>query len=183
MKSSYPAATLAAFLLAGAPSSAVLAHVTLEYQVASAGQSYKATFRVGHGCGASPTRQVSVAIPAGVQAAKPMPKPGWSVEVQRDKLAQPYSSHGRQVTEDVARITWTAMTPQDRLAPDHYDEFVLVARAPAQPGPLYWPVSQVCEQGRLDWTEVPRPGQPLSQLKSPAAYLEVMPAGPAGNHH
>ena len=183
MKSISPAAVLAAFVLAAMPSSVVHAHVTLEYQVASAGLPYKATFRVGHGCGASPTRQLSVAIPAGVQGAKPMAKPGWSIEVQRDKLAQPYSSHGRQVTEDVVRITWTAVTPKDHLAADHYDEFVLVARAPAEPGPVYWPVSQVCEQGRLDWTEVPRPGQSPSQLNSPAAYLEVMPDGRAGHHH
>ena len=32
------------------------AHTVLEYQVATAGQSYKATFKVGHGCGNSPTR-------------------------------------------------------------------------------------------------------------------------------
>ena len=49
------------------------AHTVLEYQVATAGQSYKATFKVGHGCGASPTRQIVVDIPAGVQGAKPMP--------------------------------------------------------------------------------------------------------------
>lgn len=183
MKSISPAAVLAAFVLAAVPSSFVHAHVTLEYQVASAGQPYKATFRVGHGCAGSPTRQLSVAIPAGVRGAKPMVKPGWNIEVQRDTLARPYSSHGRQVTEDVVRITWTAATPKDHLGADHYDEFVLVARAPTEPGPVYWLVSQICEQGRLDWTEVPRPGQSLSQLKLPAAYLEVMPAGPAGHHH
>ena len=37
------------------------AHVVLEYQVAPAGASYKAAFKVGHGCGTSPTRQVVVA--------------------------------------------------------------------------------------------------------------------------
>ena len=62
------------------------AHTVLEYQVATAGQSYKATFKVGHGCGASPTREIVVDIPAGVQGAKPMPKPGWRLEVVREKL-------------------------------------------------------------------------------------------------
>src|SRR4051812_26436383 len=75
------------------------AHVVLEYQVAPAGASYKATFKVGHGCGASPTREVSVDIPAGVRGARPMPKPGWSLDIRREKLAQPYGSHGREVTE------------------------------------------------------------------------------------
>src|SRR6476660_1333696 len=85
----------------------VFAHVVLEYQVAPAATSYKATFKVGHGCAASPTRQVVVDIPAGMRGARPMPKPGWALDVQRDKLAQPYTSHGRSITEDVVRITWT----------------------------------------------------------------------------
>ena len=54
------------------------AHVVLEYQVANAGSYYKATFKVGHGCGTSPVKQIVVTIPAGVQGAKPMPKAGWT---------------------------------------------------------------------------------------------------------
>ena len=160
------------------------AHTVLEYPVASAGQSYKATFKVGHGCGASPTRQIVVDIPAGVQGAKPMPKAGWLLEVTREKLAQPYTSHGRTITEDVRRIRWTAKTPDDMLPNGHYDEFVLVGTLPSQAGMVYWPVQQICEQGRHDWTELPKPGQQLSDLKSPAAALEVMPrAGAAAHAH
>ena len=160
------------------------AHVVLEYQVAPAGSSYKATFKVGHGCGASPTRQIVVDVPAGMRGARPMPKPGWALDVQRDKLAQPYNSHGRSVTEDVVRVTWTARTPQDMLQSAHYDEFVLVAQAPDQAGTVYWPVRQVCVEGANDWTEVPAPGQKLSDLKSPAAALEILPAaGGAGHSH
>jgi len=158
------------------------AHTVLEYQVATAGQSYKATFKVGHGCGASPTRQIVVDIPAGVQGAKPMPKAGWRLEVTREKLAQPYTSHGRTITEDVTRISWTAKTADDMLPNGHYDEFVLVGTLPAQAGVMYWPVQQICELGRQDWTEVPRPEQKLSDLKSPAAVLEVMPSAGAAAH-
>lgn len=152
---------------------AAQAHVTLEYEVAPAGSSYKAAFRVGHGCGASPTREVAVAIPEGVRAPKPMVKPGWAIELQR-----------KPGSDEVTRVTWRAKTPQDALPSTHYDEFVLVARMPQQPGPLYWPVSQVCEEGRHDWTEIPRPGQKLHDLKSPAAVLEILPAaGGAGHAH
>jgi len=147
------------------------AHITLEYQVAPAGASYKGSFRVGHGCGASPTRQVIVQVPAGVKGARPMPKPGWTIALQKDGA-------------DTSRITWTAKTRDDVLPSSHYDEFVLVAQMPTKAGPLYWPVSQVCEEGRNDWTDIPRAGQPMSELKSPAAYLEVLPAdGPRGGHH
>lgn len=159
-----------------------LAHPVLEYQVAAAGQNYKATFKIGHGCGISPTRQIVVDIPAGVQGAKPMPKAGWRLEVNREKLAQTYVSHGRTVTEDVTRIRWTAQSPEDMLPSGHYDEFVLVGTLPDQPGALYWPVQQICEQGRQDWTEVPKPGQKLSDLKLPAALLEIMPSAGAAPH-
>lgn len=169
---------LAAGLVAGAAHS----HVVLEYQVAPAATSYKATFKVGHGCDRSPTRQVSVAIPAGVLFTRPMPKAGWSLEIQRGTLPAPVSNHGRSVTEDVVRVTWTARTPADMLPADQYDEFVLVARTPEKPGSVYWPVSQVCETGRSDWTEVPKAGQKLSDLKSPAALLEILPAAGGGEH-
>jgi uncharacterized protein YcnI len=148
---------------------ATQAHVTLEYQVAHAGSGYKASFKVGHGCGAFGTRQLVVDIPAGVRSAHPMPKPGWQLAIE-------------QAAGDVARVTWTARSGDAVLASAHYDEFVLVARMPDQAGTLYWPVRQVCEEGRADWVDIPAPGQKLSDLKAPAALLEVLPAGGAGGH-
>ena len=159
------------------------AHVVLEYQVAPAGSTYKASFKVSHGCGASPTRQISVDIPTGVRGARPMPKPGWTLDVQREKLGRPVTSHGRTITEDVVRVTWTARTPADMLASAHYDEFVLSAGMPQDAGAIYWPVRQLCEEGRNDWVEVPAAGQKLSDLKSPAALLEILPAGAAAGHN
>lgn len=145
--------------------SAAHAHVTLEYQVAPANSYYKATFKVGHGCSGSATRQIVVQLPEGVPQARPMPKAGWTVAVE-----------GTQ-------ISWTARTAADQLPDAFYDEFALQARLPAQAGPLYWRVSQICEHGRIDWTEVPRTGQKLSDLKTPAALLDVLPAGGGGHHH
>lgn len=158
------------------------AHVVLDYQAAPAGSSYRATFKVGHGCGESATRQIVVEIPAGVRSAHPMPKAGWQLAVEHGPLAQPEASPARTVSTDVVRVTWTARSREDMLASAHYDEFVLQARLPAQAGALYWPVRQVCESGQADWTEVPRPGQKLSDLKAPAALLEVLPASGAGGH-
>ena len=63
------------------------------------------------------------------------------------------------------------------------DEFVLVATAPEQAGTVYWPVRQVCAEGRNDWVEVPQAGQKLSDLKSPAAALEILPSGGAAAHN
>lgn len=170
------AALLAAALFAGPAA----AHITLEYQVANASSYYKANFRVGHGCGSSAIKQIVVNIPAGVQGAKPMPKAGWAVEITSAPLAQPYLDHGRTVTEDVTRLTWTAKTPADVLPHGFYDEFALQAKLGPQVGPLYWSVSQICEQGRMDWNQTPQAGQKLSDLPLPAALLDVLPA--AGGH-
>lgn len=149
---------------------AAQAHVVLEYQVAPANASYKATFKVGHGCDKSPTRQVSVDVPAAMRSPRPMPKPGWTLDVKGGGDAP-------------VTITWTAKTDADKLPGHFYDEFVVVARTPEQTGPVYWPVRQVCDEGRHDWVEVPRPGQKLPDLKSPAALLEVLPASGGGHHH
>jgi uncharacterized protein YcnI len=156
------------------------AHITLEYQVANAGSGYKATFRVGHGCGESPTREIAVTLPSGVQGAKPMPKAGWTIAIERETPAEPRTDHSKRTTEEVRRIRWTANTSADALPNAHYDEFVLQARLPAQAGALYWPVAQVCEQGRVDWAELPGAGRKPDELKYPAPMLELMPA--AGGH-
>jgi uncharacterized protein YcnI len=152
------------------------AHITLEHQTAHAGSYYKANFRVGHGCGASPIRQIVVHIPEGVQGARPMPKPGWDLSIDR---ARPASAAGQAV----ARISWTARTEADRLSSEHYDEFALLAKLPSRSGPLYWSVSQICVDGRIDWSEVPQPGQSLRSLERPAALLDLLPGGHSAHAH
>ena len=109
-----------------------------------------------------------------------MPKAGWAIEIIRDKLVLAYVDHGRSITGDVSRITWTAKTLEDYLPNTHYDEFVRHAKLPATEGTLHWPVSQVCAEGRMDWVELPRPGQPAAELKAPAPALALLPA--AGGH-
>lgn len=176
-------AAAALLISAGGLFSSASAHVVLEYQVAPANASYKATLKVGHGCAGSPTRQIAVDIPVGMRGARPMPKPGWRLEVQREKLVEPYTSHGRSIAEDVVRVTWTAKTPEDMLPNAHYDEFVLMATTPDKAGTVYWPVRQACAEGRNDWVEVPGPGQAATALKSPAAALEILPSGGAAAHN
>ena len=42
---------------------------------------------------------------------------------------------------------------------------------------------QACAEGRNDWVEVPKAGQKMSDLKSPAAALEILPGAGAGAHN
>ena len=161
----------------------VWAHVSLEWPAAFAGSGYKASFQIGHGCDGSPTREVSVEIPAGVRGVKPMPRPGWSLSIERAPLPQPETSHGRTVTDEVSRVTWTAIAPQDMLLDAHYGEFVLRATLPRREGALYWPVRQACAQGRHDWVQRPGSGGDARGLTSPAPRLDLMPAAGGAHAH
>lgn len=177
--------TLIRYFSAGALALALMpvsAHVVLEDQAALAGSSYRAAFRVGHGCNGSPTTAIRVLLPAGVRGAKPMPKAGWTLTTRRAALAQPYSSHGKTISEDVVEVSWTASSPAYALQDDWYDEFVLRASLPEQAGPLWFRVEQLCAAGRLDWAEIPAEGSSTRGLKAPAVLLEVLPSGPTGGH-
>lgn len=155
------AAVLATLALAGGAH----AHITLEQKSAPAGSTYKAVFRVGHGCAGSATRAIVVHVPAGVQHAQPMPKAGWTVEVQPAGGAP-------------TQIAWRGGPLPDA----HYDEFVLRAKLPAQAGPLWWRVQQQCENGENDWANIPANGTDTRGVKSPAALLNVLPVdAPAGD--
>jgi uncharacterized protein YcnI len=173
--------TLAA-LIAGLSLASAQAHVVLEEPAALAGSSYRAAFRVGHGCAGSPTTGIRVFIPAGVRGAKPMPKAGWTLTTQRAALAQPYDNHGKTVREDVVEISWTVQNPAQALPDDWYDEFVLRATLPAQAGALWFRVLQTCASGQLDWADVPAQGTSTRGMKTPAALLEVLPSGGASAH-
>ena len=178
MRFSYLQASVLALLgLAAAPS---FAHIVLAEPVALAQTSYRATLRVGHGCAGSPTVALKVVVPEGMAGAQPMPKPGWTLAIQKARLEKPYDDHGKPVTEDVREITWTASSPEYWLADAHYDEFVLRGRLRGEAGPMWFKLQQTCQKGRNDWVQTPVSGTSTKGLEMPAALLEVIPSGPAG---
>jgi uncharacterized protein YcnI len=150
-----------------------LAHVTLEKSEAKPGAPYKAVFKVPHGCEGSATVKISVAIPEGVIAVKPMPKPGWQIEIEKGTYAASYGFyHGAKLAEGAKRITWSG----GPLPDDYYDEFVLSTFIAKEltPGTLYFPVDQSCETGRIAWSEIPAAGQSSHDLKAPAPGLVLL---------
>src|SRR5438552_19153520 len=82
------------------------AHVTLENQDAKVGASYKAVFRVPHGCDGTATTAIRVKIPEGVIGVKPMPKPGWTLTTITGKYPIAYDHFHRQATEGVTELGW-----------------------------------------------------------------------------
>ncbi len=159
------------------------AHIVLAEPAALANTSYRATFRVGHGCDGAPTTAIRVTIPAGFKGAKPMPKAGWIVSTRSSKLDKPYDDHGRAVTEDVSEISWTAASKIDVLPDAFYDEFVLRGGLPSAAGAMWFKVLQTCDKGSIHWAEVPASGVSTRGIKWPAALLEIIPSENAAHQH
>jgi len=176
---------LACSLLAAATSAR--SHVVLDQPAAAAGSGYRAVFKVTHGCDGLPTVGITVMIPAGVQGAKPMPKPGWALSVRKEPLATPYTSHGKRVDSDVREVSWTASNNESALPDAHFDEFILRATLPSTPGPLWFKVAQICRDAgkevRREWAQMPKDGNDTKGLSSPAVRLQVEPAAKGHAHH
>ena len=158
------------------------AHVSLEKREAPVGSSYKAVFKVPHGCEGSATTAVSVEVPEGIIGVKPMPKAGWTIAIERGAYKNAYAYyHGSTLTEGVRRVTWTG----GPLADEHYDEFVFsgfVAGELEAGASIPFPVTQTCEKGEVKWVEVAGPGLDPHDLKAPAPVLKLV-AGQAVAHH
>lgn len=158
------------------------AHVVLEAKQAAVGTAYKAVFSVPHGCEGSPTTEVSVAIPEGVIAVKPMPKPGWKLSLQKGAYARSYAFyHGETKSEGVKQVTWSG----GELPDDYFDQFVLstfIAGELAPGSKLAFPVTQKCASGELRWHEVAAAGQDAHSLEHPAPQLQLV-AGDGDDHH
>jgi uncharacterized protein YcnI len=153
-------------------SSAALAHVTLERKEAPVGASYKAVLRVPHGCDGSATQTLRVRIPDGYLNVKPMPKPGWKLEVKRGTYVKPATLAGTNVSEGVTEVDWSG----GNLPDAYYDEFVLTGTiGDLPPGQMmYFPVVQECEKGVHRWIEIPAANTDR-EPPEPAPALKLLP--------
>ena len=152
----------------------VAAHTVAEPNEGIAGASLRTAFRVTHGCKGSPTLAVTIRMPEGVLSAKPMPKPGWKVEVKTRALDKPVASaHGFMIREAVTEVSWSG----GRLENAEFDEFALLLGLPDRAGEtLYFPTVQTCEKGANNWIGIPVAGQAWHDLPEPAPFIKLSPA-------
>jgi periplasmic copper chaperone A len=150
------------------------AHVALEAKQAQLGAGYKAVFGVPHGCEGQPTTEVSIDIPEGIIGVKPMPKPGWTLALQKGPYARTYKfHHGETKSEGVKRVTWSGGSLPDEF----FDQFVLstFVAGELEPGAtIYFPVTQKCASVEQRWSEVPAEGQDAHSLAHPAPQLMLV---------
>jgi len=158
-------------------SSSVHAHAVLVDPTAQAGSNYKGAIRIGHGCEGAATTGIRIFIPAGFEGAKPQPKSGWNVSSKKAKLAQPYVSHGKTITEDVVELEWKANTKEAALPDGSFDEFAFMSKLPEKTGAVWLRVLQTCEKGQNDWAEIPAAGTSTKGMKMPAALLTIKTEG------
>ncbi|MCW5777773.1 MAG: YcnI family protein [Phycisphaeraceae bacterium] len=153
-----------------------LAHINPEPRSVEAGSTTAIAFRVGHGCGESPTTSIALRIPEGVVGVSPRLLPGWEVETVEGPIT-PYESDGATITEGVTEVIWTG----GPLPIGVFELFTIRATVPDTPGEtLYFPVVQRCEVGENAWIEIPEEGQDGEDLESPAPALNIVAAASQG---
>jgi uncharacterized protein YcnI len=144
------------------------AHVGTTPGEAPAGKTSVVGFTIGHGCDGSPTRSVTIRLPAGITSAKPRPKAGWSLVVKRGTLPQPVKdAEGNTVTKGTLEVTWRGNLPDA-----YFDTFELRLGLPNTPGKtLYFPTVQRCSKGLHRWIQIPVAGKPEPESPAPGVKL------------
>ncbi|WP_018253913.1 YcnI family copper-binding membrane protein [Salinispora mooreana] len=107
------------------------AHITVDPKEATQGGYGRFAFRVPNESDTESTTKVEIFLPenAPLGSVSTMLVPGWTAEVEKRTLDQPVEVHGSQITEAVAKITWTAQ-PEAAIGPGTFQEF------PVSVGPL-----------------------------------------------
>lgn len=149
--------TALALLAAGATGAA--AHVTVTPSTTAAGAYSVLTFAFGHGCGISPTTQLTIDIPEEVAGVTPTIHPNWEVEKVMETV---------DGAERVSEVVYTASTPVPNGLRDTLE---LSLQLPQEPGKLVFPVIQSCAEGETAWIQTYEEGE--SEPESPAPFVEV----------
>jgi uncharacterized protein YcnI/copper(I)-binding protein len=164
-------AALAAVIIIPYPA---FAHASLEKAEAENG-GYTAVVRVPHGCDGKATHTVRLEIPEGFIGAKPMPKAGWELTLEKGDYAKTYMSHGSEVKSGLKAAIWSG----GNLPDDQYDEFAVRGTlSDFEPGTnVYFKTTQLCDGGEVAWVDVPVDGQDPHNLKSPAPAVKITASG------
>lgn len=169
-----PAAAALALGLHGAGA----AHVAALPDDAEASSFNAISFWVGEGCAGSPTTAVRIEVPKDVKIIKPQPKPGWTLELEKEPLAKPIIGEGGLIEERLSAIVWRGGAVPD----EQVEEFVVLLQTPAKAGPVYFPAIQTCERGENRWVEVPAADTAAKGMSRPAPVLKVTPAKHGAAH-
>jgi uncharacterized protein len=165
------------------------AHVTVGSDHAVKGGYATLTFKVPTEEDGANTTKIEVDFPAEHPFAEvsTQQKSGWDIAVEKAALATPLTNDdGEQVTQRVAKITWTAKTTDAAIKPDQFDTFpISVGPLPTDTDSLTFKALQTYSNGDLvRWIEESAPGgaepeHPAPSIKLTDADAAAAPAASA----
>jgi uncharacterized protein YcnI len=126
------------------------AHVTISPSPVRGNASHRFAVRVPTER-PEPTIKLRLEFPAGLGAPRFLSKPGWRYETEKNAEG------------NVTAVTWSG----GEIGPDEFDEFIFIARVPAEPGTLSFRAEQTYKSGEVVAWEEERGGS------RPAAVVEV----------
>lgn len=178
--------------LAAVPATAVLvllptvayAHVTVNPDTTAAESYASLTFRVPTESDTESTKKLVVDLPTDTPFLSVTPRslPGWDVEVDVEKLDEPFEVEGATVDEAPVRVTWTAEKGSE-VPPHEYQEFaVRVGALPEEGTEIVLPAHQTYTDGNVvDWDELV--ADDGKEPEAPAPVFTTTAAEAHGGHH
>jgi uncharacterized protein len=156
------------------------AHVTVNPSEAAKGSFTKLTFRVPNEEEAADTVSVAVSFDTAhaIASVSVKPKPGWTVDVQKEPLPTPIKTDDGTITEAVKLITWSG----GKIAPGEFDEFeVSAGPLPDDVDALTFPTVQTYSDGtKVEWIQPVVEG--ATEPDRPAPTL-TLTASTGDDHH
>lgn len=137
------------------------------------------TLLVPHGCGASPTTEIRMKVPENVNLILPEPKPGWTIQLTKRKLAAPKKVGNREISEVQDEVIWSGGS----LPVDQAGLFTFVTNFPNKPGErVYFKTIQKCAAGEERWVDTVATEQEIWRIwftKTPSPFVVLStPAQP-----
>jgi uncharacterized protein YcnI len=172
------AAVAGGLLLAG--SVPAFAHVTAQPGTAEQGGYSVVSLRVPNESTTAGTTRLQVNLPVDhpITSARTTPQPGWTAEITKSALPAPVDVNGRQVTEAVTAVTWTAQ-PGTRIGPGEFVDFPLsLGPLPTGVDTLLLPAIQTYDDGRVvAWDQPSTPGGEEPEHPAPSVTLTAATGG------
>ena len=158
-------------------SAPAFAHVSVQPEGTAAKGGYAVVgFKVPNERDNASTTKLEINFPTDhpLASVMPQPVPGWKAEVTKSKLDKPLESHGKQLTEAVTKVTWTA--DGKGIEPGYFQKFpVSVGALPENADHLVFKAIQTYDNKEVvRWIEVPQEGQ--EEPDYPAPVLELAAA-------
>ncbi len=152
------------------------AHVSIQPGEAEAGSYSVSAFRVPNERDETSTVKLQVILPEDqpISSVSTTPVPGWTVGTTSRTLDEPLDQNGREVTDVVSEITWTA--DGDGIRPGEFEDFEVSMGPLPESGEMVFKALQTYSDGeQVNWNEVAVDGS--TEPEHPAPVLTLTAAG------